>query len=143
MKEYSFTINGNDYNVGIESMKDGKAIVKVNGEDFEVSLGDGCGAPVPSASCASVPEPTGPLPQKKDPEGKGNEKKITSPLPGVIVEISVKEGDPVRAGQKVAVLEAMKMENEIQAEFSGTVSAIHVSVSDSVLEGDAIISIQG
>ena len=67
--------------------------------------------------------------------------KVTSPLPGVIIEVSVKEGQAVKSGQKVAVIEAMKMENEISATKDGTVTAIHVSKGDSVLEGADIVSI--
>ena len=73
------------------------------------------------------------------PAGAG--KAVTSPLPGVIIEVSVKEGQAVKAGQKVAVIEAMKMENEIQAETDGTVTAVLVSKGDSVLEGAEIVKI--
>ena len=68
-------------------------------------------------------------------------KKVNSPLPGVIVEVSVKEGQAVKAGQKVAVLEAMKMENEIPAPKDGTITAIHVNKGDSILEGAPIVTI--
>ena len=73
------------------------------------------------------------------PAGAG--KAVTSPLPGVIIEVAVKEGQAVKAGQKVAVIEAMKMENEIQAETDGTVTAVLVSKGDSVLEGAEIVKI--
>ena len=59
----------------------------------------------------------------------------------MIIEVSVKVGDAVKAGQKVAVIEAMKMENEISATKDGTISAIHVSKGDSVLEGADVVSI--
>ena len=66
---------------------------------------------------------------------------MTSPLPGVIIAIKVNVGDSVKAGQEVAVLEAMKMENSIEAEHDGTVTAIHVAKGDSVLEGAAVVTI--
>ncbi|MBO8479210.1 MAG: biotin/lipoyl-binding protein, partial [Bacteroidetes bacterium] len=75
------------------------------------------------------------------PAASGAGKAVTSPLPGVIVEISVKVGDSVKAGQQVAVLEAMKMENAIEADHAGTVTAIHVNKGDSVLEGVPIVTI--
>ena len=68
-------------------------------------------------------------------------KNIISPLPGTIIELLVKPGDRVESGQAVAVLEAMKMENEIQAEYSGTVTSVNVSEGDSVMVGTEIISI--
>ena len=66
---------------------------------------------------------------------------MLSPLPGVINSINVTVGDKVSAGQTVAVLEAMKMENEIQAEKDGVVTGIHVAKGDSVLEGADILTI--
>ena len=88
-------------------------------------------APVQAAAPAPAPA--------AKPSGEG--KPVTSPLPGVIIEVSVKEGDTVAAGQKVAVLEAMKMENEIQADRAGVVTKINVSKGDSILEGAAIVTI--
>lgn len=73
------------------------------------------------------------------PQGKGEV--VTAPLPGVILDIKVKVGDAVKAGQTVAVLEAMKMENEIESTASGTVTAVNAGKGDSVLEGAAIITI--
>ena len=69
-------------------------------------------------------------------------KNIIAPLPGVIVEILVKVGDSVEPGQAVAVLEAMKMENEIQAEYAGTVISVNVSEGNKVRIGTEIISIE-
>ncbi len=66
---------------------------------------------------------------------------VTAPLPGVIVDMKVKVGDSVKAGQTVAVLEAMKMENEIEAPVGGTVTAVNAAKGDSVLEGAAIVTI--
>ena len=66
---------------------------------------------------------------------------VVAPLPGVIVGIKVSVGDVVKAGQVLAVLEAMKMENDIQAEFDGTVTAVNVTQGDSVLEGAVIVMI--
>ena len=68
-------------------------------------------------------------------------KTVASPLPGVIVSVNVKPGDNVKAGQVVAVLEAMKMENEIQSEYDGVVTAVKVSQGDSILEGSPIVTI--
>ncbi len=153
MKTYKFRINGNEYNVEINSVEGNIADVTVNGTDYKVEMDSA--APVGAntvsapASPASVPgsapvAPTSPAAAAgasvtTAPAGAG--KPVTSPLPGVIIEISVKEGQAVKAGQKVAVLEAMKMENEIQAPADGTVTAILVSKGDSVLEGAEIVKI--
>lgn len=68
-------------------------------------------------------------------------KNVAAPLPGVILSIKVKAGDAVKAGQTVAVLEAMKMENEIQAEHDGIVQSVNVEKGESVLEGTIIVTI--
>lgn len=145
MKQYKFKINGNDYNVAINSTNGNLADVTVNGVSYQVEMENSmpAAAPVQAAPQASAPAPqpaaaAAPAPAAK-PTGEG--KAVTSPLPGVIIEVSVKEGDTVAAGQKVAVLEAMKMENEIQAEKAGVVTKIHVSKGDSVLEGASIVTI--
>lgn len=72
------------------------------------------------------------------PKGTGN---IKSPLPGVILEMYVREGDTVKIGQKLLMLEAMKMENVINADKEGRVTLIKVSKGDSVMEGDILIVI--
>lgn len=145
MKQYKFKINGNDYNVAINSTNGNLADVTVNGVSYQVEMENSmpAAALVQAAPQASAPAPqpaaaAAPAPAAK-PAGEG--KAVTSPLPGVIIEVSVKEGDTVAAGQKVAVLEAMKMENEIQAEKAGVVTKIHVSKGDSVLEGASIVTI--
>ena len=159
MKQYNFKINGNDYNVTINSVDGNVADVTVVAS-YKVELGTGSApisvqAAVPAqtaqpqtAPVQAAPAPTpvaeapkaAPAPQAA-PAASGAGKPVTSPLPGVIVEISVKVGDTVKAGQQVAVLEAMKMENAIEADHAGTVTAIHVNKGDSVLEGVPVVTI--
>ena len=140
MRTYKFKINGNEYNVEINSVEGNIADVTVNGASYKVEM-DTPVAPAPAAAPAtpatSAPAPA-PAPAAA-PAGAG--KVITSPLPGVIIEVSVKEGQAVKAGQQVAVIEAMKMENEIQASCDGTVTAVLVNKGDSVLEGAEIVKI--
>lgn len=144
MKTYKFKINGNEYNVEINSVEGNIADVTVNGAAYQVEMEN---APIPAqkpvqapaAAAAPTTTATAPAPKPAVPAGAG--KPVTSPLPGVIIEVSVKEGQAVKAGQKVAVLEAMKMENEIQAPADGTVTAILVNKGDSVLEGAEIVKI--
>ena len=148
MKEYKFKINGNDYNVAINSTNGNLADVTVNGVSYQVEMENAmpAAAPVqasaPVAPAQTAPQAFAPV-QAAAPAAKpaGEGKPVTSPLPGVIIEVSVKEGDTVAAGQKVAVLEAMKMENEIQADRAGVVTKINVNKGDSVLEGAAIVTI--
>lgn len=144
MSNYKFKISGKEYNVTIGSIEDKIAKVNVNGKDYEVELeNQPAAAPAvaaaPVAAAAQAAPAAASAPAAKPAAGAGV--KVTSPLPGVIIEVSVKEGQAVKAGQKVAVIEAMKMENEIAATQDGTISAIHVNKGDSVLEGADIVSI--
>ena len=141
MKEYKFKINGNDYQVAINSIEGNIADVTVNGTPYKVEMENApAAAPVAAPAPAAAPAAAAPAPAAPaTPAGAGTD--INSPLPGVIIEVSVKEGQAVKAGQKVAVLEAMKMENDIQADKDGTVTAIHVHKGDSVLEGAKIVTI--
>lgn len=144
MSNYKFKISGKEYNVTIGSIEDKIAKVNVNGKDYKVELeNQPAAAPAvaaaPVAAAAQAAPAAAAAPAAKPAAGAGV--KVTSPLPGVIIEVSVKEGQAVKAGQKVAVIEAMKMENEIAATQDGTISAIHVNKGDSVLEGADIVSI--
>ena len=126
MKAYKFKIGGNQYDVTVNGIEGKLADVTVNGVNYQVELENEVAA-APAAPAAAP--------------ASGNGKKIGSPLPGVIISVDVKEGQAVKRGQKVAVIEAMKMENEILAECDGTITAIHVKQGDSVLEGADIVTI--
>ncbi len=163
MSQYRFKINGNEYDVDINSINGDSATVTVNGIQYSVESGvAACTAnaqtvlaatPAPAPAPAAVPAPVAaapasapaatpaPAPAPAAAPASGSGKPVTAPLPGVIIEISVKVGDTVKQGQQVAVLEAMKMENVIEATHGGTVTAINASKGDSVLEGAPIVTI--
>lgn len=139
MKEYKFKINGHDYDVTIGGIEGNIADVKVNGTSYSVELGEEfAAAPAPAAPRAEAPKAQNEV--KAAPASAGA-KVVKSPLPGVIISVDCKEGQAVKRGQKLAVIEAMKMENEILAPQDGTISGIHVSKGDSVLEGADIVTI--
>ena len=137
MKTYKFKINGNEYNVAINSVADGIADVTVNGNHYQVELADAPAAPVAQVAPVQAAPVQTSAPASTSTAGKP----VVSPLPGVIIAVKVNVGDSVKAGQTVAVLEAMKMENDIQAECDGTVTAVKVAKGDSVLEGAVIVTI--
>ncbi len=141
MKTYKLKINGNDYEVAINSVEGKLADVTVNGASYKVELENAPAAPVAAAPVAAAPAAAAPVAAAPAAKPAGAGEKVTSPLPGVIIEVSVKEGQSVKAGQKVAVIEAMKMENEIAAPKDGTITAVHVNKGDSVLEGADIVTI--
>ena len=138
MKEYKYTINGNVYNVVIGDIEDNIAHVEVNGTRYNVEMEKKAKAtapiarPRPAAAAASV-KPAKPA------ASKGG---VKSPLPGVILDIKVKEGDEVKKGQTIIILEAMKMENSINADRDGKIASIKVSKGESVLEGTDLVIIE-
>lgn len=144
MKEYKFKINGKDFHVAVNGISGTKADVTVNGVNYDVELENAVApvqqaAPVQTAPVAPVAAaPQAPAAASAPATGG---KAITSPLPGVIISVDVKEGSVVKRGQKVAVIEAMKMENDILADADGTVTAVHVSKGDTVAEDAKIVTI--
>ena len=145
MKTYRFKINGNDYEVAINSVEGNNASVTVNGMAYQVELDEApAAAPVQapvSAAPVQAASPAATQAAPAAPTSSGSGKAVTSPLPGVIIAVKVNVGDTVKAGQEVAVLEAMKMENSIEATHDGIVTAINVAKGDSVLEGAPIVTI--
>ncbi len=143
MKEYKYKINGNEYNVAVEELEGNKASVTVNGKTYQVELDRPAKPAVtkpvarPAAAPAAAPAPTAaPAPR---PAAGGAD--IKAPLPGVVLDIKVKVGDTVTKGQTVAILEAMKMENNINADRDGKVVAINVDKGQSIAEGTDIITL--
>jgi len=146
MKKFKFTIKGKQYEVDINSIEDNIAQLEVNGTSYEVMLDREIkqtktpklirSVAVPSTdSHPAVAKTSSP----SAPKGGG---KIKSPLPGVILDIYVKEGDRVKSGQKLLTLEAMKMENNIESDKDGLVVDVKVSKGDNVMEGDILIIIE-
>lgn len=147
MNEKKYIINGKEYNVAINSYTGSYAEVTVNGILYQVKIEDALPAeqPAPDAVAVSATAPAVAPAVKAQPAPapvpSGDAKQVTSPLPGVIIGIKVKAGDAVKEGQVVAILEAMKMENEIQVEFSGIVASVNVAEGESILEGAPIVTI--
>ena len=133
MKQYKYTINGAQFDVTIDSIVGSKAKVEVNGIPFEVEM--------QGSSLVEEALPTVSTEAAAAKSGPGAGAPVKAPLPGVVTKILVKEGQGVKKGETVLVLEAMKMENNIPAEADGTVTGICVSAGDSVMEGTTLITI--
>ena len=122
MKQYTITVNGVSYDVTVEEKNGGvvsapKAVEK--------------SAPVASAPVASAPQAA----------AKEGNVAVSAPMPGKILAVKAKEGDSVKAGDVLLVLEAMKMENDIVAPQDGVVASINVKVGDSVESGAKLASL--
>ena len=143
MKQYKYKINGNLYNVTVNDIEENIARVEVNGTPYTVEIDKPVkAAPKPVTRPASAPKTSTGAPVVARPAATSSKSGIKSPLPGIILDIKVKEGDTVKKGQLIAILEAMKMENNINADKDGVVSAVKVNKGDSVLEGTDLIIIE-
>ncbi len=114
MKKYKVNVNGTNYEIEIELMSETEA----------------------KASAAATPTP------EAAPAATGEGEKISSPMPGTILDIKVNVGDNVKKGQVLMILEAMKMENEIMAGADGQITSIGVTKGASVQTGDALCTIK-
>ena len=142
MSQYNLKINGKEYSVCVDSVKGDHAEVTVNGKKYEVEISrPKAQIEIPTRPVQSASEEPAPFrsPSRRKVGSAGMT--VESPLDGNIISVNVKIGEAVRSGQTVAVLEAMKMENEIQAECGGTVTAVHIGKGDHVTVGEPIITI--
>ena len=128
MKKRKVKVDGEDFDVELE--KQGNVwSVSIEGESFNIEV-----------EGSSVGESSG---SKRKKRGRGKKSgTISSTIPGKIVSISVEEGDNVAEGDVVMILEAMKMQNEIQAPLSGTVTAINCKPGDSIEANSPLVVIQ-
>lgn len=163
MKEVKFDINGKEYTVQINEFGAYEAVLTVNGKKYQIGLKDlGLESvsdikPQPTLAAAVPAEqpgrmffsetqltapaaPSGPV--YKKPDTVVHAKSIVAPLPGLIMSVLVKPGDNVEPGKDVMIMEAMKMENEIQAHAQGVIKEIRVKEGDNVSEGDVLIVLE-
>ena len=144
MKEYDFVINGNKYKANINNVDNTSADVEVNGVSYHVEKESVVQKEVvkPSSNSAPAPLCTPVTTTVKPVHVSAPKGAIKAPLPGVILSIYVKVGDMVQVGQKLVVLEAMKMENCINSDREGKVIEINVEQGDSVSEDATLIVVE-
>lgn len=144
MKEYRYTIDGNKYEVAINEVNDTTAKVTVNGAEYTVEWEK----PVEEKPVVKVqpvaakPTVAAAAPAATPAAAPVNGHAIKTPLPGVIIDVKVNVGDTVKKGDTVVVLEAMKMENNINADRDGKVTAVQVAKGDTVADGAVLIVIE-
>ena len=124
MKRYSITVNGNTYDVVVE----------------EIDATGAAPAPVatPVATPVAAPKPAAKAPAASGAQGAT---KVTAPMPGTILNVKVTQGQAVKKGDVICVLEAMKMENDIPAPCDGVIASINTQKGASVAAGDILASI--
>ena len=146
MKVFKYKINGSPYKVVVQNAEGTTVELEVNGTPYVVEIEQTTKKPVTriqrheSSSDASAPIANKPA-VKRSAAAAGSIV-VNSPLPGTIFDLLVKVGDTVKKGQTIVVLEAMKMENNIQAPSDGKISRVSVIKGDAVLEGAELVVIE-
>ena len=141
MQKLNFNINGKHYEATITEVEHNVAEVELNGKKYTIDVERSEAVAIPTIA---TPKPAAAAPVAATPaapKAAAGANAIVAPLPGSVVSVLVKAGDAVKAGQKLAVIEAMKMENEILAPADGTVKAVHCSAGQAVQQGDALIEL--
>ena len=138
MKKFKFTIRGNEYEVHINSFEDNIAEIDVNGSIYKVELEEQVKTTKTPKLVRSKPVPT----KETQPKPVSGLSKVEAPLPGTMFKVNVKEGDEVKKGQVIMIMEAMKMENNILAEKDGIINKVLVAEGDAVLQGDVLVEIE-
>jgi biotin carboxyl carrier protein len=149
MKELKLEIEGKEYAVNIDEFGPHEAVITVNGKTYKVGLKDlgeqisvaNVRLNVPAASSSAAPAASSPPSAESSGQESGSAQ-VLAPLPGLIVNVMVKVGDQVKAGQKIMVMEAMKMENDINSGINGTVKTLNVKSGDNISEGDILAVIE-
>ena len=138
MKNFKFKIHDNNYQVDIKSHEGNIINLEVNGTSYSVTMKEDIKKSKTPTLVRSARRPAEPL--KVNPAS--TKTKIVAPIPGVVMSIDVKVGDTLNIGDRMLVLEAMKMENNIVCEKAGTISAINISVGQQVLQDEVMIELE-
>ena len=147
MKEFTFKINGAEYKCAVEEIEAGLTNVTVNGKTYQVET-EKPAAPAPKpvapkAAPVAAPAPAAAPAPKAEPKAAApvaaDGIKVKSPLPGSVIKVVVAEGQAIKKGDTLLVLESMKMENPIMAEQDGTVKQILVSAGQNVMQDDLLL----
>lgn len=140
MKKFNFTIKGNKYSTVVKEIERNIATIEVNGTEYKVELENEVKqTKTPTLVRKPVVRKPG---EGSVPSAASAMNSVKAPLPGNIFKILVKEGDEVKTGDKLMIMEAMKMENDILAEKSGVVASVKVSEGDAVLQGAVLVELK-
>ncbi|MDK2951319.1 MAG: glutaconyl-CoA/methylmalonyl-CoA decarboxylase subunit gamma [Kosmotogales bacterium] len=129
-KKYKVSVNGKDYLVEVEEIvANDTDVLEINKEETRSSKKVEKVVGIPKSNET----------QKEKPISKSSgRKEIISPMAGTILEVFVSEGDKIAKGQKVLILEAMKMEHSILSDFDGTVSVLKAKTGQNVDAGEVL-----
>ena len=153
--KYNISVKEQTFEIEVGEIRQGMARVNVNGTDYDVRIDNYPGAapaqtimPSPAMPQRTPAAPAAPVaaaaPQRAvtpppPPEALSGGSIVKAPMPGLILDVQVRTGDQVKAGQTVIIMEAMKMENSITVKIDGTVKEIHVQKGAQVMTGHTLL----
>ncbi|MHB8963318.1 MAG: biotin/lipoyl-containing protein [Saccharofermentanales bacterium] len=141
MKKFLVSVNGSRYEVEVEEVSGFTGRTSPAETKPAISTADLSAVPAPSAAPAGAAPEAAPVAPAVKPAKEGSQK-ITSPMPGTILKINAEPGQPVKKGDVLCVLEAMKMENDIVSPNDGVIAGYAVTRGSSVNAGDTLVTLE-
>jgi len=148
MKKFKFTIDGASYSVNVKSVEGNQAEIEVNGKLYNVGLEQEVNTlktpilvrkeVVTKPGENKISAKASPMPPSNKPSANG----IKAPLPGSIIRVIAKEGDTVKEGDLLLIMESMKMENNILSEKNGVIKRINVEPGQAVMQDDILLELE-
>ncbi len=142
MRKYDLSVEGKSFSIVVKSFSLEAVELEVNGKPMKVrvdNMESDTPLPTPKRRTPAASASSGASAAPARPVTSGGEGSVTAPIPGLILEVFVKQGEKVTAGQPVLKMEAMKMENVINAPIAGTVETVHVAAGDAVNQGQELV----
>jgi biotin carboxyl carrier protein len=140
MRKYELKHKGKEYSVQLKSLSTDEAVMDVNGKEYTIAI-SAVNEMIPEGALDNMTPAAVQAPVSKPRAVSASEGSVLAPIPGSIMEVFVSVGDEVKAGQPLFKMEAMKMENEINARLDGVVASVSISSGDNVNQGDELMVI--
>lgn len=140
MRHYKLSLNNKDFDVRLCSLSSEAATLEINGHEYQVSISE-VSEIIQESEASNMFSTSAPAATVAAPKSSpsGSDGAVLAPIPGSIMDVYVKVGDTVKAGQPLFKMEAMKMENEINARIDGTIAVVNIGAGDTVNQGDELI----
>ena len=139
MKKYNFEIDGKKFEVEVNLLNSNDAQVKVNDKNFDIKISNNLSEPKKSEPKKSEPKKS--EPKIPDQSAQGNPGDLLALMPGKILKVLVSEGQKIKMGEPVIIMESMKMEQTIVSSADGVINSINVKEGETIEVGSVMIVI--
>ncbi|MBM01427.1 MAG: hypothetical protein CL762_01720 [Chloroflexi bacterium] len=145
MKKYNFEIDGKKFEVEVNLVNSDNAEVKVNNKDFDIKISNGSSEPKKAEPKKAEPkkaEPKKAEPKKAEKSVQENPGDLLALMPGKIIKVLVSEGQEIKMGEPVIIMESMKMEQTIVSSADGVIESLNVSEGETIEVGSVMLVIR-